>query len=364
MNPHPVTPPVTEYLYRKATLAGTPLSGTFELTPACNMDCKMCYVHLSGSEKLPLATPDQWLELGRQARDSGMLYLLLTGGEPFVYPGFREVMEGLHKLGLLITLNSNGTLIDEKTVAWLKNCPPVRVNISLYGASDETYARLCGNPKGFTQVCKAIDLLRQAGISVKLNCSLTPYNAQDLEKMVAFARERELVIQVATYMFPPVRKDGSMVGRNDRFTPEDAAYYMALGDLLTLGKEKFLDRAAPIAPDDECAEMGDGIRCRAGRCSFWITWQGQMTPCGMFPCEGSPNVFTENFDEAWAQVKAQTAAIRLPAKCAACPTKDTCRACGAMVVTESGSFDKVPQYRCEMMRAYPAQYQRVKEAIL
>lgn len=361
MNSVPVTPPVTEYLYRKATAAGTPLSGTFELTPQCNMNCKMCYVHATPTA--PLASTAQWLELGEKARDAGMLYLLLTGGEPFMYPDFRGVMEGLHKLGLVITLNSNGTLIDENVISWLKNCPPVRVNISLYGASDETYEKLCGNPKGYTQVTKAIDLLQNAGISVKLNCSLTPYNAADLPEMVRFAQEKGLFLQVAAYMFPPVRRDAALVGQNDRFTPEEAAYYMAYGDYLTLGTEKFLEKAAPAYPEDSCAAP-DGIRCRAGKCSFWVTWQGQMMPCGMFPVAGSPNVFETAFADGWTQVRAYAASIRLPEKCAGCSVKDDCHACGAMVITESGCFDKVPQYRCDMMHAYPAQYSRVKEKIL
>lgn len=367
----PVTPPITEYLYRKATAAGTPLSGTFELTPVCNMDCKMCYVRLSRQEQeaiAPLADASQWLELGKQARDAGMLYLLLTGGEPFLYPGFRQVMEGLHKMGLLISLNSNGTLINEETVAWLKTCPPMRINISLYGASNETYSRLCGNPAGFTQVSNAIRLLQDAGIAVKLNCSLTPHNVRELPEMVAFAKKNNLILQVATYMFPPVRKNHTMTGQNDRFSPEDAAYYMAYADYLTLGEEAFLsqneDMPLPSDPDADCTGVGDGIRCRAGRCSFWVTWQGNMTPCGMFPCEGSPNVFHCSFESAWAEVKNFTAGIRLPGVCSGCPTKDYCRACGAMVITESGCFDQIPQYRCDMMHAYPKQRQRVKEEIL
>ena len=78
MNTMPVAPAATEYLYRKATAAGVPLSGTFEMTPVCNMDCKMCYVRMSRQEQesiAPLADASQWLELGKKARDAGMLYL-------------------------------------------------------------------------------------------------------------------------------------------------------------------------------------------------------------------------------------------------------------------------------------------------
>jgi radical SAM protein with 4Fe4S-binding SPASM domain len=369
MNTVPVAPAATEYLYRKASAAGIPLSGTFELTPVCNMDCKMCYVRMSRSAQeaiAPLKGASQWLALAQEAKDAGMLYLLITGGEPFLHPQFQEILEGLHKMGFLITINSNGTMIDESVIAWLKNCPPVRINISLYGASNETYANLCGNPMGFTQTVNAIRLLQQAGISVKLNCSLTPYNAKNLPEMAAFSKQNNLILQVATYMFPPVRKDGRLTGTNDRFSPEDAAYYMAYADYLTLGKERFLAQEGQLPeilePEGNCD--GDGVRCRAGKCSFWISWQGKMMPCGMFPEKNAPNVFEMPFLNAWQATKESIGNIHLPARCSACNVKDICRACAAMVVTESGCFDKVPKYRCDMMRAYKAQWKRVKEEML
>ncbi len=369
MNTAPVVPAVTEYLYRKASAQGVPISGTFELLPVCNMDCKMCYIRLSRQEQealAPLADAERWLKLAQEAKDAGMLYLLLTGGEPFLHPQIRQIMEGLHQMGLLISVNSNGTMIDEDTVAWLKHSPPVRLNISLYGASNETYARLCGNPAGFTQTINAIRLLREAGISVKLNCSLTPYNAKDLPEMVEFAKQNDLILQVATYMFPPVRKDGTLTGKNDRFSAEDAAYYMAYADYLTLGKERFLAQEGQLPELFELEEHceGDGVRCRAGKCSFWITWQGKMMPCGIFPEGNAPNVFEIPFLNAWQAVKESVCNIHLPPQCASCNIKDICRACAAMVVTESGCFDKVPQYRCDMMRACKAQWKRLKEEML
>lgn len=370
MKPSAVEPRITEYLYQKAAVAGVPLSGTFELTPLCNMNCKMCYVRLSKMQQesiAPLKTAKQWLFLGERAKKAGMLYLLLTGGEPFMHPQFRQIMEGLHEMGLIISINSNGTLIDEATVQWLKNCPPVRMNITLYGVSDEMYGRLCGNPKGFSQTKRAIELLQNAGISVKLNCSLTPYNAPCLKDMIAFAKERNLPIQVAGYMFPPVRKDKNAIGENFRLTPQMAAWYTAYSEYLLLGKEKFLARgckAGPLAdPEDACYGTGDVMRCRAGRCSFWITWQGNMSPCGMFPDACETNVFEEEFEAVWDRVKNQVAQIRLPAACATCSAKSDCRACGAMVLAESGDFAKVPEYRCQMTHAYGEQWQKVKEEI-
>lgn len=198
----------------------------------------------------------------------------------------------------------------------MKETPPVRINITLYGASDETYARLCGNPQGVTQVTRAIRLLKGAGISVKINCSLTPYNADDLE--------------------------GLSVDSGDDCLDMDNGQNEKTGRQST---------------------EGDGIRCRAGKCSFWVTWDGRFLPCGMLPGENAPNVFETGFDEAWDQAKTDAAAIRLPVECSSCELKDQCRACAAMVLTESGNYHTVPEYRCRMAHEYPAACQQLADEI-
>lgn len=371
----PVEAPLTEFLHRKAVVKGIPLNGTFELTPCCNMACKMCYVRMTRQQQeaiRPLRSVEKWLELGRRAKEAGMFYLLLTGGEPFLHPQFREILTRLHQMGLVISINSNGTLIDEKVIAWLKETPPVRINITLYGASDETYTRLCGNPKGFTQVTKAIRLLREAGITVKINCSVTPYNVCDLQQIFAFAKQEKLIVQATSYMFPPVRRDENLVGTNDRFSPEDAAYYAACIGCLMNGEEEFLYRMEHgLLPGihgeagEDCPDVaeGEGIRCRAGRCSFWVTWEGTVLPCGMFPMQGAPNAFEQPFSEAWKSVKETAAAIRLPKTCAGCSHKEDCKPCAAMVYTESGEFSKVPEYRCRMTKAYYDGCQRLEQKL-
>lgn len=369
----PQEPVLTEYLHSKAARAHIPLSGTFELTPVCNMACKMCYVRMTAAQQqaiAPLHSAEEWLSLARQAKEQGLLYLLLTGGEPLTHPQFREIFTSLHKMGFLVSLNTNGTLIDEKTVEWMAECPPTRVNITLYGSSDETYDRLCGNPHGFTQVMRGIHLLRQAGIQVKLNCSITPYNAHDLERIIAFAKQEQLVLQATSYMFPPLRRDPTMVGCNDRFSPERAAYYAAKSEALLMGAERFCaieeseNPGLPAETEEMCDIPGEKMRCRAGKSSFWVTWEGDLLACGMIPGSGDNNAFTQGFLPTWNRAVARTDSIRLPAKCAGCSQKDTCRACAAMVLTESGCFDKVPQYRCQMSQAYPGARRKVRKELM
>ena len=373
----PVEAQITNYLYAKASYQGLPLSGTFELTPCCNMACKMCYVRKTRAEQeaiSPLRTPEEWIQLGEQAKQAGMLYLLITGGEPFLYPGIREVLTRLHFMGLIISINTNGTLIDAQTIEWLKECPPSRFNITLYGASDETYERLCGNPKGFTQVKRALRLMKEAGFSIKINFSVTPNNIHDLEAVFAFCNEEELVIQATDYMFPPIRRNTEMVGKNEiRFSPEEAAYHMARIMALTYGEERFINwvnEKEPLAllneGNEDCPELeaeGDGIRCRAGKCSFWITWEGKMLPCGMFPSEDAENVFDADFLSVWSNVHKSAGEVRLPAKCTKCELRNECKACAAMVITESGDFSKIPEYRCKMSKCYSAACVQLRDEI-
>ena len=76
MNIKPVPLPLTDYIHTKAARAGIPLNGTFELTPCCNMACKMCYVRKTKQEQeaiAPLRTAEEWLRLGQTCRDAGWL---------------------------------------------------------------------------------------------------------------------------------------------------------------------------------------------------------------------------------------------------------------------------------------------------
>lgn len=373
MIPDLVEPRIVKYLYSRSAASHTPVSGTFELTPMCNMSCEMCYVRMTKAQMEQsggrLRTVEEWLRFAEKAREKGMLFLLLTGGEPFLYPNFRELYEQLASMGFIISINTNATMIDEETVKWLVENPPGRMNITLYGASDETYERLCHNPRGYSQVTTALDMLQKAGIMVKLNCSVTPYNIQDLPKMIRFAKERGLMIQASSYMFPPLRRDEHMAGENHRFTPEEAALAAAEIVRLQNGNERFseyvslLEDGAGLMEEksEECfVQEGDISRCGAGRCAFWITWDGRMLPCGMMT-RPVAYPFRDGFTDAWTAITEAVEMIRLPVECRQCSLKQQCQACAAMVLTETDTFTEVPEYRCRMTKCYPEVCRRIQK---
>ena len=138
-----------------------------------------------------------------------------------------------------------------------------------------------------------------------------------------------------------------------------------------MGDEKFLewaDRNENILPelnDDICGEMkAEGVRCHAGKSSFWVTWNGCMVPCGMFRGEEEHNVFQEGFTKNWKRVLEETARIRLAPECGVCAKRDICKSCAAMEITENGKFGNVPEYRCQMVKAMPDAIRKVKQEIL
>lgn len=373
MIPELVEPRIVKYLYSRSAVSHTPVSGTFELTPMCNMSCEMCYVRMTKSDMEKsggrLRTVEEWLGIAETAKKAGMLFLLLTGGEPFLYPGFRELYEQLASMGFVISINTNATMIDADTVKWLAANPPGRMNITLYGASDETYGRLCHNPKGYTQMTTALGMLREAGIMVKLNCSVTPYNIEELPQMIRFAKESGLMLQASTYMFPPLRRDAHMAGQNNRFTPEDAALAAAEVVRLQNGDEKFSmylkqleegEAAMDESPDGCLVSEGDIIRCAAGRCAFWMTWDGRMLPCGMMT-RPVTYPFQDGFEDSWKELTDIVGRIRLPAECSGCSLRKQCQACAAMVLTETDTFTEVPEYRCRMTKCYLDACRRVQK---
>lgn len=367
--------PLTKFLFNKASGQLLPLSGTFELSPVCNFSCRMCYVRKTAREVAehprPMLTLERWLELARQAREQGMLYLLLTGGEPFLWPDFWPLYERLTDMGFLISINTNGSLIDDAAIARLRAKPPTRVNITLYGASDSTYESLCRAKGVFSRVDHAITGLRDAGVIVKLNGSLTPQNAPDLERMIDYAQSRDLIYEANTYMFPPLRRDPDMVGCNERFTPEEAAYYNFRRYRLQYGDElyrTFLEGVAsgitpPPGLDESCIDPLDGrIRCRAGKASFWITWDGYMTPCGMMP-EPRVDLTGRDFAPAWRELTELSASLVLSGVCAECRNRDVCHSCAAMAMAETGSASGIPRYLCEMSQAMKTLAERELEAL-
>jgi len=358
-------PYLATWLHNMGGKQGLPIGGNFELTARCNFDCPMCYVHLNQKDMEAAGkelTAEQWIELARQARDKGMMFALLTGGEPFVRKDFFEIYEAMRNMGIIISINSNGSMLKGEIRERLLENPPQRMNISLYGGCRETYRNMCGQDV-FETVTENIRALKEAGVDIRLNLSVTPYNRQDMQRIYDISRELNVHVKGSSYMYPPVRSHNSC---NSRLTPQEAARCSVEWDLIRFTPEEFAQRARNMKmliadkTRDCAADLEEGVSCRAGYSAFWMTWDGRMLPCGMMPYpEARP--LEIGFDAAWEQIKGETRKIRLPKECAICTKKEVCAACAAVCITESGAFEGVPEYMCQMTEETLRQMQQAYE---
>ena len=357
-------------LLQKARQKHIPVTGALELLPLCNMNCDMCYVRLGREEmeaKGRLRTADEWLEIGRQMKDAGVLFLLLTGGEPFLYPDFRRLYLELRKMGMIITINTNGTLIDEDLAEFFGKYKPRRVNITLYGTDEETYDKLCHYPGGYEKTLRGIRLLREQGVDVKVGGSLARANQDDLDKLLNIGEELNIPVRVDTYMMPATRERDLPYNMQSRLNPEEAARARIHALKREMGPEVFpqyVCQSVERADHPEPAEAKPGhMSCMAGQCSFTINWQGEMRPCVILT-EPAISVFEVGFKAAWKYIVEETHKILLNEKCSTCHMRHLCRTCAASALLETGSYDGVPDYMCryagESLRILREEWEKIQ----
>ena len=343
---------VERMLLDQARRTCAPANGSIELLPLCNMNCDMCYVRLSKEEmeaKGRLRTADEWLEIGKQMKEAGVLFLLLTGGEPFLYPDFRRLYLELRKMGMIITINTNGTLIYEDLAEFLGTHKPRRVNITLYGTDEETYASLCHYPGGYGKTLQGIRLLRKYGVDVKVGGSLARTNRDDLDKLLDLQNELKVPVRIDTYMMPATRERDLPYNMQSRLNPEEAARARIHALKREMGPELFSQyvcQSVERADHPEPAEARPGhMSCMAGQCSFTINWQGEMRPCVILS-KPAVSVFEVGFEAAWEYIVEETHKILLNEKCSTCHMRHLCRTCAASALLETGSYNGVPEYMC------------------
>lgn len=361
--------PVEFQLAKRARELRLPIGGTMELLPLCNMDCKMCYIRLSKTQMEAqgrMLSCDEWIRIAEEAKEAGVLFLLITGGEPLLYPEFERLYTTLASMGFVISINTNGTLINKKWADMFASHPCRIINITLYGTDDETYGRLCGNPKGFTQVMNAVKLLEERGIRFLFKCSLTPDNAKEIPLLHQIARDHHTEIKATSYMFPPVRKVGVNDGRFTRLSAKDTAIAKmkctqelnpnsSLKDIAI----RFLTKKGKA--DQKKLAALEGPNCNAGNCGFWINWKGEMHACGMMD-EPKVSLCDHSFAASWSYITEESKKIKRCQKCDECEYMGICPSCCAVCLAETGSTDGCPDFLCEYTHELVQLCQKIIEA--
>ena len=326
----------TNQLVQKAALKGIPITAGFELLPECNFNCQFCYARLSHQERSQqgeLLSVEQWLNIASQAKQAGTLFILLTGGEPLLYKDFKELYQGLKQLGFYISLNTNASLITDDIARFLAKDPPYKINVTLYGASQQSYQKVCQSKNGYTLAMNGLHLLLKYHLPVIIHGSFNQDNMEDIDALYHFARKNNIPIETTSYLFPPIKNKKDYQRLNAFDTGQCLAriknHELSTQDFLQLKKHLENIKKMPQGVD----EVSSISSCLAGKGAYWITWRGEMQCCGMLPI-WKEYPLIDGFNNAWSAIKKHINETMIPLKCHNCNKKEICISCLASLYRE------------------------------
>jgi radical SAM protein with 4Fe4S-binding SPASM domain len=281
-----------------------------------------------------------------QLADLGCFWLLYTGGEIFARKDFLEIYTYAKKKGFLITLFTNGTLIDEKVADYLAQWPPFAVEITLYGRTKRTYEALTSVPGSYQRCLQAIALLVERRLPLKLKTVSTVINRHEVWAMKRFAEE-ELHAEFKFDSLISPRVDCSPGPLAVRLSPEEivaldlsmpkvAAEYRALA-------ERDRRQPPPLAADDKVYFCGGGVN------SFAIDPYGNMSICVLAQQE-TFDTRQDGVKRAWEQslLRLRTKKRKQPTKCVNCRLQSLCGMCPAVGQLENGDAESPVAFFCEV----------------
>jgi AdoMet-dependent heme synthase len=135
----------------------------------CNIACRHCFITCGPkAHDIPPMTVEQVQSALEQGRSLGMRQVYYTGGEPFLHPEIRQLVDLALRIAPL-TIVTNGLLFDEPTLAWVLDTfessrYSFDLRVSLDGTSREENDPVRG--KGtFEQIVATIQQLARRGLS-------------------------------------------------------------------------------------------------------------------------------------------------------------------------------------------------------
>lgn len=332
-----------------------PLIGVFELTSRCNLRCAMCYVG-DGEGDLDAS---EWIRLLTQARDAGMLFAVLTGGEPLLHPDFDRILRHAAQLGVRLVLNTNGTTLTSDVVTLLQANPPAEVQVSLYAASDAVSERTTGSASAWRRALEGVDRLIAAGLRVSMRTTLVAANVEDLEGMWSEVAQRGLVLAWTDYV-SPMRANSTtcmeLEGVEGRLSPTQ--YRSVMERLAAWHERDFPDSVANMRKDvgmhldyllharsqEAEAESGShAFTCHAGHVAFAVRHDGVLLPCIL--CR-EPVVDLTGIDvaEGWRLLRQACRDMPVNEDCEGCELASRCHHCPARTQLENGRNAGCPAY--------------------
>ena len=267
----------------------------------------MCFIR---NNRIAGIEPERYVSYAKEAVKHGLLELTLTGGEVFTRADFFDIYNPIYDLGVILSIMTNGYLLSKEEINTLKIRKPHNVYITLYGASDSTYMRICGKSDGFSVVKKHIEQLLAVGVHVTLQVTLTSKNVRDYKKIIQISKLYGVPIRVTHRLFDPMD--------------------ISETDLKDMSKLRLPISQVPtnLLQVEKDRPMNDGIlkRCKAMRNSFCVSAENHLQLCQRcaFVYE---DLYEKDFITALESLRTRLNGFSVPIKCKKCQLSRYCDLC-------------------------------------
>lgn len=185
-----------------------------ELTSNCNNRCLHCYAGSGETVTLDPVSHECWLRIISEGKAAGATAIQLIGGEPLLYPLWRELIVKAHEAGYsYIEIFTNGTLIDESDIEFFKQYN-VNIATTIYANNAETHDTVTQNPGSFENTMANIRKLLAAQIPLRIASIIMKANEHEVQNIMNLYAE--LGVEVA---YPDVIRPTGR-GENKELLPE------------------------------------------------------------------------------------------------------------------------------------------------
>ncbi len=318
------------------------VSALFEITPKCNFRCVHCYVgdDRKTARELPYSDIIKIIDI---LFDNGILFLTFSGGDPFTRSDFRDIYLYAKKKGFLVEILTNATLITEEWIKIFEEYPPLLVDISIYGSSNEEYEKVTGIKNGFDLFIKGISLLQSAKIRFALKGILMKGNVKSLRRMEEISKKYssenfrysyELVVDRQCTNAPRAYEVDPLEGVINEIK------YGVNAVMLKRRGEEILNGI-----DEDNYRDGMLYRCSIGDLAVHVNYLGMMGPC--VECSERGCIINDNFDDICLTFeKFKEAVAPSGYKCSGCKYKTFCTSCPQARKREYGDEAIVKERDC------------------
>ena len=311
----------------------------FEITPKCNFNCVHCYLHDHHTTRE--LSYDEIIDIIDILYKKEVLFLTLTGGDILARKDFLDIYLYAKKKGFIVELYTNGALINDTVISIFKEYPPLLVDISLYGACEETYKKVTGVTGAFDKVLTNIKKLKEAGIRVSLKAPVLNLYFNELPAIKKIALDLDIPFRMGFEIFPSIDNDDGV-----------QQYAVSLEDSLRYELSEFDKKPRTFGEEYETELVNlqkdrPLFRCKLGRASCAIDFEGNMCPCMSFRHAGR-RITLQDFDEIWESFSEYPKMKASPKyKCLSCKAYDFCDICPAMMQFVHGDLEYVDYHFCK-----------------